>query len=99
MSWYCGDRSCPTYSSPEHQCQNWRLAALKAPVGPKASNQQVDVRTVQGALNRLIGAAGSDRLATDGVFTQELEAALKKFQRVALGLGTQDGRVDPGGRT
>jgi hypothetical protein len=60
----------------------------------------VDVKVVQGGLNRIIGpAAAPRRLNTNGLFDQELEQAIIAFQRVALGAGAPDGRVDPGGRS
>lgn len=99
MAWHCGDRACPTHSSPEHACNNWRLAPLTAAVGPKAANAPQDVKLVQGGLNRVIGPAASARLATNGVFDKELEQAIQLFQRMGLGLASADGRVDPRGKT
>lgn len=77
MAWHCGDRACPTHSSPEHACNNWRLAAIGASVGPGAANKRADVIIVQGGLNRIIGPAAVSRLETDGVVDKQVEDAIR----------------------
>jgi hypothetical protein len=99
MAWLCGAKGCRSHSNPEHLCPNWRLAPLKGSVGKGKANDRGDVQVVQGALNRVIGPAASERLATHGEFGHALEAAILRFQRFAVGLPNQDGCVDRGGKT
>ncbi len=100
MPWSCGKQHCPTHSSPEHQCPGWALASIGASVGDGGKNQSADVRIIQGALNRIVEPERAlTRLQTDGRISPSTVAALKQFQRTALGVQTPDGRVDPGGKT
>jgi hypothetical protein len=99
MAWHCGKSGCPTHSSPSHHCKNWTLAAIGGSVGAGGRNNAADVKVVQGALNRIGPPFGPESLATSGSSSATLEAALKTFQRFAVGSAKPDGRVDPGGST
>ena len=52
MAWHCGNTGCPTHSSPEHRCRNYRLSPLSDSVGEGGTNREDDVRVIQGALNQ-----------------------------------------------
>ena len=100
MAWHCGASGCPTHSSPEHQCRDWRLAPIRSSVGNGGTNGADDVRIIQGALNRLVGpAAPPVRLDTDGRASATLSSAIERLQDVGLGHRQPDGRVDVNGRT
>lgn len=100
MPWHCGKPHCPTHSSQEHQCPGWKLAPIAESVGSGGKNAVADVRIIQGALNRVLTPdAPNPRFQTDGRVTPAMTDALKRLQRLGLGLTNPDGRVDPGGKT
>jgi hypothetical protein len=101
MSWSCGAEGCRTHGSPEHQCPGWRLARIHASVGRGGRNNAADVRVIQGALNRFLGACGGSmpKADTDGHPSEALFTSLQRFQQRYFGVLTPDGRVDVGGNT
>ena len=70
-------------------------------VGKGGTNLEADVRTVQDLLNLVPSNKGgpSSFLNVDGLAFGKTQEAINRFQRVALGMSSPDGRVDPGGRT
>ena len=76
------------------------MEKITAKVGFDAINHPEDVRRVQELLNinRDRVPEGRD-IAADGIAGPQTIAAIKRFQRAAMGMLRPDGRVDPGGRT
>ncbi|HEX2659226.1 MAG TPA: hypothetical protein VHU40_13175 [Polyangia bacterium] len=70
-------------------------------MGKDAANLVDDVKTVQDLLNLVPSSKGgpSAFLNVDGLAFGKTQDAITRFQRVALGMASPDGRVDPGGRT
>lgn len=70
-------------------------------VGTGGFNLEEDVRTVQDLLNLVPSSKGgpSSFLNVDGLAFGKTQDAINKFQRMAVGMTSPDGRVDPGGRT
>lgn len=71
-------------------------------VGENAKNRDSDVRIIQKALNNVMQyniLAPLGPLAEDGIAGRKTKVAIRQFQRVAVGMASPDGRIDPGGRT
>jgi lipoprotein-anchoring transpeptidase ErfK/SrfK len=99
MAWHCGKRGCPTHSSVEHVCHLWKLCPIRGSVGDGGKNATGDVRTIQGALNRIADPSwGNARFATDGKPSPSFFSAIRGFQQ-SFGASKPDGRVDPNGKT
>src|SRR5215213_7110673 len=79
--------------------------AITKPVGQGglARNLPDDVKTIQAALNQVTvkGFSGGPMpfLAVDGIKGTKTQAAINNFQRVQVKSITQDGLVEPGGKT
>lgn len=74
------------------------MADIGKAVGQGGDNEQDDVRTVQGLLNRH-DLTPLSNLEVDGRCGTATITAIRHFQVRALGIQAPDGRVDPGGRT
>ncbi|WP_299597999.1 peptidoglycan-binding domain-containing protein [uncultured Microbulbifer sp.] len=73
---------------------------LLRPVGVSGTNDVRDVRLVQMYLNSFAGSfAPLALLDEDGLIGTKTIAAIKHFQRNAVGMRYPDGRVDPEGKT
>ena len=74
---------------------------IRYSVGAGGINQRDDVRTIQGALNRVPALQGGPLppLDVDGWAGPLTIGAIKKFQRTRCDYPWPDGRVDPGHRT
>lgn len=71
-------------------------------VGENAKNRDSDVRIIQGALNNIMQyniLAPLGPLTVDGIAGRKTKVAIRQFQRVAVGMASPDGRIDPGGKT
>lgn len=77
------------------------MVALSGSVGLGGTNAADDVRTVQEHLNTWLAKTthASPALATGGVFNPETSSAIVAFQKLAAGLKSPDGRIDPNGKT
>ena len=75
---------------------------IAASVGENAKNRDVDVRTVQKALNHIIQyniLVPLAPLKEDGIAGKNTKITIRQLQRVALGMTAPDGRIDVGGKT
>ena len=78
---------------------------LSGAVGIGGKNQPTDIRSVQTALNQLIGLiVPSRRLTIDGSLgpvpaSSNTVSAIEIFQKKVVGMARPDGRIDPNGRT
>jgi hypothetical protein len=75
------------------------MASISASVGRGGVNKDADVRTVQELLNKHVLSLGLALLLVDGDAGPNTTDALKKYQKVVVGLSKPDGRIDPGGKT
>jgi hypothetical protein len=75
--------------------------SITASVGVGGFNRPGDVSTVQDLLNLVPAVKGgpSSFINVDGLCFGKSQSAIKRFQRVALGMAAPDGRVDPNGAT
>jgi hypothetical protein len=76
-------------------------AAISGSVGLGGRNHVLDVKTVQGLLNKVPADRGGPAvsLAVDGLCYGKTLAAIENFQRKGCGFKWPDKRVDPGKRT
>jgi hypothetical protein len=74
---------------------------ISASVGAGGVNRKADAVTVQELLNNVPADDGGPTppLVVDGLPWTRTVAAIRRFQRIALGHKWPDGRVDPGGAT
>ncbi|WP_027328255.1 hypothetical protein [Marinimicrobium agarilyticum] len=74
---------------------------IEGSVGVGGSNNSVDIKLVQAALN-LINAcrlSSAPELAVDGMIGESTNTAIQRFQKEVVRMGSPDSRVDPGGAT
>lgn len=78
-------------------------AQIEGSVGAGGKNRMEDVKQVQAFLNAVPDLSGGplQRLDEDGEVGPKTLAAIKRFQRMQLGIedGFEDGRIDPQGKT
>jgi len=75
--------------------------AILNSVGDKGTNEKVDVKVIQSALN-LVNSTKfklNKRLTIDGRNGSNTVAAIEAFQKDVVKLSTPDGRIDAGGKT
>ena len=75
--------------------------AIKHSVGEKASNDKVDVKVIQAALNQVHSSRFTleHKLLVDGDNGKKTITAINDFQKHIVRLNLPDGRVDAGGTT
>lgn len=101
MPWLCGAPGCRWHSDLEHNCRGWTMANIGSSVGKGGINSRMDVRVIQGTLNRFAPRNGGPRkrLDTDGICGKNTKVAIRGFQRGNLGFHNPDGLVEVGGKT
>ena len=75
------------------------MASISGSVGKGGSNAEADVILVQQRLNVHVAALGLPSLVVDGDPGDNTIEAIRRYQKMVLGVGSPDGRVDAGGAT
>lgn len=75
------------------------MTSINGSVGAGGINRDADVRAIQELLNRHVSRLGLIRLFVDGATGPRTLEAIRRFQKMVMGLVMPDGRVDPQGRT
>lgn len=75
------------------------MANITGSVGQGGDNKAEDVLTVQQLLNTHVVSLGLPPLAEDSTIGDNTITAIRTYQKMALGMGTPDGRIDVGGQT
>ena len=72
--------------------------SIKRSVGKDGGNAKADVTVVQAALNEnLDRAQGAVRLVVDGVYGENTQREIDRYQTEVMGIESPDGRVNPNG--
>ena len=73
--------------------------SIKGSVGKGGGNAKTDVTVVQAALNEnLDRTPGAVRLVADGVYGENTQREIDRYQSEVMAIDSPDGRVDPNGR-
>ena len=73
--------------------------SIKGSVGKGGGNAKADVTVVQAALNEnLDRAQGAVRIVVDGVYGENTQREIDRYQSGVMDIDSPDGRVDPNGR-
>ena len=73
--------------------------SIKGSVGKGGGNAKADVTVVQAALNEnLAHTQGAVRLVVDGVYGENTQREIDRYQSDVMKIDAPDGRVDPNGR-
>ena len=73
--------------------------SIKGSVGKDRGNAKADVTVVQAALNEnLDRTQGAVRLVVDGVYGENTQREIDRYQAEVMDIDSPDGRVDPNGR-
>lgn len=75
------------------------MANIGGSVGKGGNNLEADVIAVQHLLNFHAAVLGIPSLVVDGDAGPNTIEAIRRYQKMVLGFGAPDGRVDPGGAT
>ncbi|HEV2748164.1 MAG TPA: peptidoglycan-binding domain-containing protein [Allosphingosinicella sp.] len=75
------------------------MAVLSGSVGKGGKNLAADVIMVQQLLNEHVASLGLPTLVVDGDNGPNTIEAIRRYQKLAVGIAAPDGRIDPGGRT